>query len=675
MSRLVLSGNRRNIKLIYTPIAFSVALVCQPMSFAADQQENAKLALTKVGSKADVKKVGVITDISKEDLDAIQPNTLKDIFSIDSSISVGGSIPMNQKLYLRGIEETALQVTIDGARQNNKVFHHSATTIIDPALLKSVRAYSGVAPAEAGPGAIGGSIAFETIDVIDVLRPKESIGGFVNASFDSDSSTFITAGSIYGQNNGFEILAFVNKASGDDYSDGNSDKVEYSQAALLSGLGKLAYQTDELGRIELSYETVNDSSDRPYRANLSGITVGRPTPSSREYDLTRNNIVFSYNHFTGTGLWNPNVVIADSKTELTTTEEPLAAPGTFVAYTGITESASLKLENTFFIDIADITAGLDYYDDTATLEDTLSVSEKAKNTGAFVQLRQEFFDSLLLSYGVRFDMQDFEGIDGNSDDLSGTSTNISADYTLNEYLSFNVGYANVWGGVALAENFILNSGWDYSKGVKAVESSNYIVGFSTNYEGFNFAFDKYKTTIDNGRTPSWRGGPSQYKNLYVDGYDITVGYQVENDYLTIKYSIIDAMEEYLMADGTMDYRPITSYTGNYFATPLGDLIAINGLTTFNDINLSLGATIQVTLDNKSVVVTEGPELQQKQSGYTVIDIFADYQALPALNLRLTINNLLDEAYSDRASYGQEFETVKPVLEQGRSLLLSARYTF
>lgn len=112
---------------------------------------------------------GTSVGISKERLDIVKPRSLKEVFSAESSVSVGGNSPINQKLYVRGIEETALAVRIDGARQNNKIFHHNATTLIDPALLKSVRASAGVAAADDGPGAIGGSAAFETVDVVDLL--------------------------------------------------------------------------------------------------------------------------------------------------------------------------------------------------------------------------------------------------------------------------------------------------------------------------------------------------------------------------------------------------------------------------------------------------------------------------------------------------------------------------
>lgn len=109
--------------------------------------------------------------ITAADLDRRNPTTLKGVFAGEATVSVGGAQPLSQKVYVQGVEETNLAVSIDGARQNNKVFHHSGTNLIDPALLKRARVDPGVAPADAGPGALGGAIAYETVDVADVLAP------------------------------------------------------------------------------------------------------------------------------------------------------------------------------------------------------------------------------------------------------------------------------------------------------------------------------------------------------------------------------------------------------------------------------------------------------------------------------------------------------------------------
>ncbi len=84
----------------------------------------------------------------------------------------------------------------------------------------------------------------------------------------------------------------------------------------------------------------------------------------------------------------------------------------------------------------------------------------------------------------------------------------------------------------------------------------------------------------------------------------------------------------------------------------------------------LGMSAEVALGNDDT-----RDSGAKQKGYTVVNLYADYAVLSCLSLRVEVDNLTDRAYTDRASYGQEFATVKPLLEPGRSVAVSARYTF
>ncbi|MGB3621708.1 MAG: TonB-dependent receptor [Ketobacter sp.] len=595
-------------------------------------------------------------------IEQIQPQDIKDLFQNESAVAVGGSIPVNQKVYVRGVEETAMLVTVDGARQNNKVFHHNATNLIDPKLLKAATASAGVAPADAGPGALGGSLVYETVDVEDMLAPDQKFGGFVDGRYASNGEQWTTSGSLYGREGKFEALGYVNKIDGDNYEDGTGEEVNYSESALISGLAKIAYGSEQEGRFELSRELVNDDAARPYRANFGGLTVGRPTPESRNYDLSRDNTVFSYTLDRSKGGWNPEVTVAKSETELETIEVPLAAPETTVAYNGITESYTATMKNRSYTGFAEIVSGVDYYNDSALFrfEGDPDLEENAENVGAFIQLRQQLVDALDLSYGLRYDRQAFEGTDDSSHDDSGASGNLFAEYHINDYVAVNAGYAQVWGGVALAENYILNSAWVYTD-LKPVESQNYTVGVVLTVEGFLAEANSYRTKIDNGRVPSYSGGPDLVADFDIEGYDLALGFSSDRAHLSIKYSNVDSEK---------DGQAATSYDGNYFTAPLGELIAVNGAYNFPAQRLTLGVSAEVSLENDAV-----EDSGAKQDGYTVINMYADYQLLDSLALRFSVDNLNNEAYTDRASYGQEFTTVKPLLEPGRSYTLNARYTF
>lgn len=601
-------------------------------------------------------------DYGRDDIDAVQPRDIKELFKKDAAVAVGGSIPVNQKVYVRGVEETAMAVTIDGGRQNNKVFHHNATNLIDPSLLKAVRASAGVAPADDGPGAIGGSLVYETVDVADLLDPEDNFGGFVDGRYGSNGDQLTTGGSVYGRNGGFEALAYLNHSNGDDYEDGEGDTVRFTEPGLLSRLMKVAYENDQSDRFELTMENVNDESQRPYRANFVGLSAGRPVPESRVYDLSRENLTFNYSRDTEQGLWNPSVTIAKGETELETREVPLADPTVLIVYTGITDSQSATFKNTFHTGFGEVVAGLDHYDDSAVFEyeGDPDLEEQAENIGAFIQFRQAIGEKLDLSYGLRHDRQEFTGTDGSSHDDSGTSGNIAADYYINDVLTAKAAYAHVWGGVALAENFILNGAWTYDD-VKAVEADNYSVGLRTQLEQVFAEATMYKTDIENGRTPSYGGGANLTSDFKIDGYDLVLGYLGERSEFTIKYANIES---------EMDGVVASSYDGNYFTIPLGEIITVSGSYHFDKVPVTLGADAEHALENDDLESNGA-----KQDSYTVVNAYLNYAVSEALNLRLSIDNLTNEGYTDRASYGQEFTTVKTLLEPGRSIMVSARYSF
>ncbi|POP51382.1 TonB-dependent receptor [Zhongshania marina] len=601
-------------------------------------------------------------DYSRDELNAVQPRDVKELFKKDAAVAVGGSIPVNQKVYVRGVEETAMAVSIDGGRQNNKVFHHNATNLIDPSLLKAVRASAGVAAADDGPGAIGGSLVYETVDVEDLLSPQRNFGGFVDGRYSSNGDQLTTGASIYGRNSGFEALFYLNHTNGDDYEDGEGDTVRFTEPGLLSKLSKVAYEDEQVGRFELSMENVNDESQRPYRANFVGLTVGRPVPESRVYDLTRESLNFNYSRDTAQGLWNPSVTIASGETELETREVPLDDPTALIVYTGITESQSMTVKNTFYTRFGEIVAGVDHYDDSAIFryEGDPDLEEQAENLGVFIQMRQTIGEQLNLSYGIRHDQQDFTGTDGSSHDDSGTSGNIAADYQINDYLTAKAAYAQVWGGVALAENFILNGGWSYDN-IKAVEAENYSFALRTLVGGAFAEATLYQTDIENGRTPSYGGGPDLAANFKIDGYDIVVGFLGQRGEITMKYANIES---------EMDGIVASSYDGNYFTVPLGEIITISGTLNLSQVPVTLGMDAEFALENDAV-----EDSGAKQDSYTVVNAYVNYAATDNLNLRLSIDNLTDESYTDRASYGQEFTTVKTLLEPGRSIILSARLGF
>lgn len=600
--------------------------------------------------------------VTREDLERRNPQTAKDVFAGESEVSVGGAIRSSQKIYVNGIEETNLAVTIDGARQNNKVFHHNGTNLIDPSLLKGVRVDPGVAPADAGPGALGGAIVFETVDVDDVLAPDRSFGGFATGSFDTNSGTFTNGTSGYGRAGGFEVLGYFNWGLGGEYSNGKGDVVPGTETDFRSVLAKGAYETEDgEHRFELSVENLHDQAARPFRANIGSID-GVGNPLTRTYEMERRNIVFNYNSPQAEGLWDPKVVIGYGQTDVNV-PEPYGSEGRSSSFSGKIEN-DFNFEGFGFGDT--ITVGVDYYDDRAIYDDPSGddMRETARNLGGYAQARLQPLEPLRLSFGLRADQQWFEGIDGTEIDHAGLSGNVSAAFDVTSFLTLHAGYSNVFGGIALAENYIMNPGWDYSDGIDPVRSQNYTAGFDVYYEGFTLDGGVFLSDFKDARDPTYGGGPGLTVDFETKGFNIGAGYNWGPGFVRVSYT--DSQIE-------LDGDPADSDTSQYLGAPLGRIIAVEAVHSFTDIGVTVGGSVDAALDNDD---TEDAGYEPLD-GYEVLNLFAEYRPDFAefLTLRVEANNIFDANYADRATYGQEFATVEPLREAGRSFLFVVRAKF
>ncbi|MEI2301739.1 TonB-dependent receptor [Ensifer sp. MJa1] len=606
--------------------------------------------------------------ISSEELRQKNPADIGDVFSGEPGIEVGSSLPMSQKVYVHGIEETSLAVTMDGGRQNNKVFHHNATNLIDPGLLKAVNVDAGVAPADAGPGALAGAIAYETIDAREMLD-GDGFGGFVTSSYNFNSDTVTTGISAYGLQEGLEFLGYFNFGKGNDFTAGNGQEVQGTSTDFLSGLGKLAYEFDSGDRFEISYDRIYDDAPRPFRANMSSISNPRPwEPRIRDYTLGRQNTVFTYTDSTPEGWWDPKLLLAYSKTEVELPIFPRPGAGVPTTYQAIGTSDSFngKFENKFSFDIGNVIAGVDFYNDKADLEDLFDPgTEKARNIGVYAQARLEPWERTRLSFGARGDNQQFTGTTGEEWTNSGFSGNVSGEYDLIEDLLIaKAGYSHVWAGIPLAENFIINPNWNYGDGPKPVTADNYVLGLEANYNGFTIEGSIFQTDIDDARTPRFAVARGiEAHDVRSRGFEVGGGYNWGDGYFKVKYANIDV---------EIDGKPADSDLGTYLATPAGQIITLQAIHTLTDWGVTFGADAEIALDYDDVAVGSKP-----LEGYQVFNAYVEYVPVerPNLTLRAELKNIFDETYANRATYGQEFGNVTPLYEPGRSFILTARATF
>lgn len=643
-----------------------------PAKVAQQAPSSAPVAAAPDAKQAPVKVSGEpavgtnTTEITSQDLERLNPTDIKGVFSGQPGILVGSSLPMSQKVYVNGLEETNLAVTVDGAAQNNKVFHHNGTNFIDPSLLKAVRVDTGVAPADAGFGALAGSIAYETKDVGDLLD-RDGLGGFAKTQFNTNGNVWTNNVAAYGLSNGFEILGYFSLGDGDDFEAGNGQTIGGTETDYWSGLGKLGYQAPTGDRFEISHERFGDDALRPYRANFTRPPTGPAEPLLRTYDIDRQTTVFNYSDATPTGWWDPKVVLAHSKTEVFTPS--------FHRFTGVvsptygdSESVNGKAENKFSFGAGNVIAGVDFSKRSAALDYPGEYSsEKSDVVGGYAQARLEPIDGTRVSFGGRADHQWFTGTSGKTWEDSGLSGNISGEQDLiGNFLTAKAGYSHVWAGVPLAENYIMNPNWLYGDGPESVEADNYTAGLVARYKGWTLEGSVFRSEIDNARMAAYSNagfGALRARDIESEGFEIGAGYDWGNGFLRVKYVNIDV---------SIDGKPADSDTGIYLATPVGEIITITGVHTFAGTGLTIGADAEIAPEYDYVIAGSPP-----YKSYKVFNAFVEYKPdLPYdLTFRVDVRNIFDETYADRATYGQEFGIVTPLYEPGRSFLLSTSAKF
>lgn len=635
--------------------------VSSQIAAAQEDSENSYERLDKI------KVEGVASDIGEnriglEELQRLNPNDLQDVFRNTPSVEVGSSIAASQKVYVNGVEETNLAVTIDGARQNNKLFHHSATNIIDPELLKAVSVDAGVAPVDAGPGALGGSLVYETKDVSDLLEDGENFGGSVGLEYNTNGDTFDRNFSLYGRSGGFEVLGYAKKASGNDFDDGNGDDVIGSEAAIKSGLLKVGYLHESGYRTKLSYEKVEDDGHRPERANFNRGFL------AENNELKRETLVFSIKNEAAKGLFNPYVKIAHSETELVWVNSSYPTSGEYESVNGV-------LANEFVLEDGTVDAGIDFYNDTTKgIFPTFSEFpvEKAKNVGLFGQARLSLSERARISFGARYDDHELEGVDGSKHDNSGVSSNISGEYDLTEYVTASAGYSHVFGGVQLTEPYIANAAWDYSAGLKESKANNGFIGLnfnaealSTSLSGLTVGAKIFKTDISDIRDEEYGGGPDIYSDVKSEGFELNAQYDWQSGFVRLSYVDVDT-----------EINGIEGATNAYYiGTPLGRSLKADFVHSIDGSGATVGADVQhyFKMDGHDGTA----QVDGAFASYTVANSFIAYtpQAMNNLTLRLSVNNIFDETYADRATYGHEFGEDTTLNEPGRSFVLGAKLKF
>ncbi len=642
--------------------AISIAPAAWADDTGKDKKDPIVLEPISIDAKADVITGGVQLD--NETIERINPVDVKDLFRQEPGVTVSSPIPMAQKVYVNGIEDTKLTVDVDGARQVTKTFHHIGTAVIDPGLLKAVKVETGVAPADAGPEALAGTISYETKDGRDIVQPGNTFGGWGKLSFNTNTEGFTETVALAARHEMVDALLYGTHANGNSYTDGDGNTVDGTAPELESALVKFGITGNSGYRLKVTANYLQDAGVRPVRPNFGGSSI--PTNVPQFVDYEKKSATISFGDETPGDWFNPKLSV--SYTNATLDAEIKNTPigeGIVADITSINGKAS----NTFTFGLGTVTAGVDFYIDEGTggKKSDANYTEQVSDVGAFAQARLSLTDSARVSFGGRIDRNRLEGNEGTVLTNTGLSGNVNGEYDITSWLMAYAGAGTAWGGIPMTEIGIQNYWstfgitWNYDN-LTPSRSFNYKVGAVVEFDDFTFDGNVYWTKIDDSHDVSSSNRADSH-DVVSKGVNASAQYNWTNGFVRGTYTL-----SHVRVNGT-----VPTSTVAYQGILIGDMFSAEVGQAWPDWGLRAGATGEAALEN------DDPQENgfEPLPSYVVANLYGEWQPpqVPGLSVRVDVKNIFDRAYADRANVGYDSSRYIAYNDPGRSFVITAKYAF
>lgn len=677
----------KNLTLIGAACALSSGL-----SFAATQEPDNTDSIEKISV------VGAASNlvITAEDLEQLQANDLADIFRTTPSVAVGGSVGVAQKIYIRGLEDSYLNITVDGAQQTSTLFHHIGRVTLDPDLLKQIDVQAGAGEATSGPGAIGGSISFKTKDAQDLLSDEEKFGGRAKASYFSNNGTRLSA-SVYGKlSDDWGLLGYYSSVNRDNMENGDGDDILGSAAdqdlLFLKGSGTIG----EHHYLSLSIEQRDEEGEFSARPNWVVLEGAALYPSEAERETYVANYAFNYDEFINL--------------ETTFYQTNSSFSGGRFAWLADIDTFGLDIRNTSELANHKFVYGIDYRSDeveSGPNGEPVENREEGTVLGIYGQGHSDITSDLLVSYGVRFDkytfdqsilLEEYYGSAVTAEEVSlddnEVSFNLGALYTLSNEWTLGLGYAQAARGKEIGDGFTIDGVlW---KGLPVVSEdlapetvANIEASVEYSDDNLNAKFTVFNSTIDDVISADFNDDAiySNIGELDTTGFEFDVAYQVGDLDLLFGYSSVStelAPRDDLYSNATYSSIDINGYEFDGLGNSRGDTWLLGADYNVTD-DLIIGASINhvnsLSIDTLHGALEAGwtdAIYRLTKPAYTTVDAYLDFDVAPNFKVNLAVTNLLNEQYIDHSSvadYSEVFGSVVGPDEAGRDIRVSVTFDF
>jgi len=596
-----------------------------------------------------------------------QADHLSDLFRDIPGVDVGGSHSINNKIYIRGINDTDLDIKIDGATQSTvDMFHHQSSLKINPDILKRVSIEVG--NNSVVHGGLGGSIEFETKDGKDFLSDGEKVGAIISSTYNSNKSASGSL-SLFGQiTPDSDIFVYYNYTDNKNWETGGGDTEIGKDGNISNLLVKYAVNYATNQRLTFSYDRLKDEGDYLPRPNFSAAineAINRgdihPTEYTRDTATIKHELDLGDKILLKTSLYHNEMNLIRYEDNDNGRGDKFDA---LVKNQGLNSRAQSNIE----IDniLQTFTYGINYDEQSSHVAvdgDDYGDDERAKTLALYVENAIDFNNGLVVTPGVRFTRYKLDGLLGDINDNE-TTYSLAGEYSFNENFTVLASTSTLFKGVAMQEVFASDRTYiAENDNIKSETGKNSEIGFKyilDNTLGANsigLSAKYFKTEIDN-----YIEYTDDYSTLENIGETTTKGAEVTFAYNLDKFN------------GLLSYSHAASNvqdTGNPISNEVGDTYALN---------LNYKATPEVELSWKSIFVLSEDAVEDiYKKSYNVHDIAVKYtpSAIKGLKLIAGIDNIFDKEYSSHSSateavrnFGYNLDT-----EPGRNIKVTISYKF
>ena len=237
---------------------------------------------------------GQVTVVDREALETLAPSAISDALrDVPGLDFAGGPRRTGELPTLRGLSGQNVLILLDGARQSF-TSAHDGRFFVDPELIGTAEVVRGPASALYGSGAVGGVLAFESVDADDLLADDETWGARARLGYQSVNEEILASLTAYTRQGAFDgIASFGVRQSGDiELSSGvdlpSDDDI---QTALLKG----SYDLTDALNIEASWQRFTNTAIEPNNGQGALGTGDGVLDRSVEKDITTDTFRLGLN--------------------------------------------------------------------------------------------------------------------------------------------------------------------------------------------------------------------------------------------------------------------------------------------------------------------------------------------------------------------------------------------